>query len=132
MGNSTEVGEYGGEYHCAASCASDTELTGLQSRSSDDTPFALSETQSRTFSGWMRPRDIFRVSELDPELDDEAAMDDALMATARDIDLVQDVTTDCSVVAGLSAAIEILTGKQSVRLITAQNSSSKRHCVTNL
>ena len=29
-------------------------------------------------------------------------------------DLVQDVTTDCSVVAGLSAAINILIGKRSV------------------
>lgn len=132
MANGLEVGEYGGEHNCTASCASDTPLTGLQSRYSDDTPFALSETQSRTFSGWMRPREIFRVSELDPELNNEAAMDDALMATARGIDLVQDVTTDCSVVAGLSAAIEILTGKHSVRLITARNSSRKRRCVTDL
>lgn len=81
---------------------------------SDDTPFVLSETQKSTFSGWMRPREIFRIPETDLKPDDDAALDELLMSTSQNIDLVQDVTTDCSVVAGLSAAVEILTGKHSV------------------
>lgn len=63
----------------------------------------------------MRPKEIFRISDSYLDSSDERAMDDALMSTSGDIDLVQDVTTDCSVVAGLSAAIQILTGRQPVR-----------------
>lgn len=62
----------------------------------------------------MRPREIFAFSEDDLSSNDEAAIDAALMSTDRHIDLVQDITTDCSVVASLSAAVEILTGKHSV------------------
>lgn len=47
------------------------------------------------------------------------------METRHDCDLVQDLTTDCSVVASLCAAMRILTGKQSVsyyvKMAVAQN-----------
>jgi hypothetical protein len=57
----------------------------------------------------MRPQEIFSISDAD-----EATMDATFMSSGQHIDLVQDVTTDCSVVAGLSAAIGILTGRHSV------------------
>lgn len=37
-----------------------------------------------------------------------------MMQTSDDSDLVQDITTDCSVVASLSAAYNVLVGKHSV------------------
>lgn len=45
----------------------------------------------------------------------EDTVDEDFMASESDCDLVQDVTTDCSVVASLCAAMKILQGsKQSV------------------
>ncbi|KFA65465.1 hypothetical protein S40285_00428 [Stachybotrys chlorohalonatus IBT 40285] len=71
----------------------------------DDANFSLSPAQEAIFSAWTRPRDLF------PSSDDDE--DDASFMTPNTtVDLVQDVTTDCSVVAGLSAAVTILTGKQ--------------------
>lgn len=40
---------------------------------------------------------------------------ESLMQSLSRPNLVQDVTTDCSVVASLSAAIEVLTGRHAVR-----------------
>ena len=81
-------------------------LTNLSFLYSDDAEFSLSPAQEAIFSAWTRPRDLF------PSSDDE---DDAgFMTSNTTVDLVQDVTTDCSVVAGLSAAVTILTGKQAV------------------
>ncbi|KAF4456914.1 hypothetical protein F53441_1038 [Fusarium austroafricanum] len=74
----------------------------------DNATFALSPRQTATFGGWKRPRDLYR----DVETDDEAFMN-----SSRGCDLVQDVTTDCSVVASLCASMRILTGRNSVKPI---------------
>lgn len=81
---------------------------------SDDAIFALSETQRATLVGWKRPRDAFNLPDTAHALESDATFESLFMDTSKPIDLAQDVTTDCSVVAGLSAAIKILTGKQSV------------------
>lgn len=55
----------------------------------------LSEAQRGIFAGWMRVTNS-RGSKPDIPTDD-------LMVPANEIDLVQDITTDCSVVASLCA-----------------------------
>ncbi|RFN47179.1 hypothetical protein FIE12Z_8552 [Fusarium flagelliforme] len=62
-------------------------------------------TQAATFGGWRRPLDLRH--DIKPD-------NDALMNSSHGCDLVQDVTTDCSVVASLCAAMRILTGRNSV------------------
>lgn len=47
---------------------------------------------------------------------DRAACEDAMMQVSDHSDLMQDITTDCSVVASLSAAFNVLTGKHAVRM----------------
>ncbi|KAK0623360.1 hypothetical protein B0T14DRAFT_174333 [Immersiella caudata] len=60
----------------------------------DPSPFSLSVEQQAIFAGWQRPAEIPSISEGgDP------------MATAAEIDLAQDLATDCSVVASLCAAV---------------------------
>lgn len=49
-----------------------------------------------------------------PHEEPRDSLDTLFMNSNKVPDLVQDMTTDCSVVAGLSAAIKILTGKHSV------------------
>lgn len=83
----------------------------------DDAIFTLSPTQTGTFAGWQRPAEL--IHGLGPRADETANADVDLERAFFSIrmetcDLVQDVTTDCSVVAGLSAAINILIGKRSV------------------
>lgn len=63
---------------------------------SDPTDLELSEAQREIFAGWKRPHET---STEPPEL-----LEDLLMTSADGIDLVQDITTDCSVVASLCAA----------------------------
>ncbi|KAL6850914.1 cysteine protease [Amphichorda felina] len=82
----------------------------------DDAIFTLSPTQTGTFAGWQRPAEL--IHGLGPRADETANADVDLERAFFSIrmetcDLVQDVTTDCSVVAGLSAAINILIGKRS-------------------
>ncbi|EHK21023.1 uncharacterized protein TRIVIDRAFT_78188 [Trichoderma virens Gv29-8] len=72
----------------------------------DDTVFPLSETQIANFSAWRRPHELFG-----PFSDGQ---DDILMNQGTRFDLAQDITTDCSVVASLSAAAGIWTGKHAV------------------
>lgn len=61
----------------------------------DATDLELSDAQREIFAGWRRPHENFTgSSELDEEL---------LMAPVDGFDLVQDITTDCSVVASLCA-----------------------------
>lgn len=67
----------------------------------------LSPAQKEIFAAWSRPHEMFSSEKSDATLD--------LMTASRPCNFVQDVTTDCSVVASLSAALEILTGKHSVR-----------------
>jgi hypothetical protein len=62
----------------------------------------LSENQVEIFAGWKRPIAALKLSSSDNLSDRE--LNDLLMASGRhDIDLVQDITTDCSVVASLCA-----------------------------
>ncbi|KAL6822122.1 hypothetical protein J3E69DRAFT_357195 [Trichoderma sp. SZMC 28015] len=72
----------------------------------DDTVFPLSETQIANFSAWRRPHELFGPF--------SAGQDGILMTQGTRFDLAQDITTDCSVVASLSAASRIWTGKHAV------------------
>ncbi|KAL7955425.1 hypothetical protein V8C34DRAFT_316503 [Trichoderma compactum] len=72
----------------------------------DDTVFPLSETQIANFSAWRRPHELFGPF--------SAGQDGILMTQGTRFDLAQDITTDCSVVASLSAAARIWTGKHAV------------------
>ncbi|KAM0248151.1 hypothetical protein ACHAQJ_009568 [Trichoderma viride] len=72
----------------------------------DDTEFSLSEDQVANFSAWRRPHELFGPF--------SAGQDDILMTQSTGFDLAQDITTDCSVVASLSAAAKIWTGKHAV------------------
>lgn len=56
-------------------------------QSSEPADLNLSDIQKETFGGWKRP----------------AENGNASMMVANDVDLVQDITTDCSVVASLCA-----------------------------
>ncbi|KAI3581362.1 hypothetical protein IWW34DRAFT_804069 [Fusarium oxysporum f. sp. albedinis] len=71
----------------------------------DNATFTLSPRQIATFGGWKRPRDLHDHVEAD---------DDIFMNSSSGCDLVQDLTTDCSVVASLCAAMKILTGRKSI------------------
>lgn len=78
----------------------------------DEADFSLSATQAETFDGWKRPQELLeqRGSKLeDVDLDTEL-----FQTKNQPCDLVQDITTDCSVVAGLSAAVNVLTGKHAL------------------
>ncbi|KAH7313252.1 PALB protein [Stachybotrys elegans] len=82
----------------------------------DNAAFSMSPAQTAILDSWVRPKDLFRATPKlnhgndSSELDDEAIF----MAATPNADLTQDVTTDCSVVAGLSAAIRVLIGNQAV------------------
>ncbi|KAJ2984195.1 hypothetical protein NQ176_g135 [Zarea fungicola] len=72
----------------------------------DRTTFSLSPVQTQNFAAWQRPQELVGISH-DSDLED-------LMRPSKSCNLVQDVTTDCSVVASLSAAIGMLTGKHAM------------------
>lgn len=72
----------------------------------DDTAFPLSETQLANFSAWQRPHELFGPF--------AAGQDDILMTQGTRFDLAQDITTDCSVVASISAAARVWTGKHAI------------------
>lgn len=69
-------------------------------RHSDNSTFSFSEKQNEIFAGWKRPAEIFNDS--GPELYEN------IMVAKTDCDLVQDITTDCSVVASLCAVMRHL------------------------
>ena len=69
-------------------------------RKSDTSEFSFSKKQSEIFDGWKRPAEIF--SDSGPELFEN------IMVARTDCDLVQDITTDCSVVASLCAVMRHL------------------------
>ena len=61
----------------------------------------LSDAQREIFAGWRRPHETFgRPPETQLQ---EISRDEFSMTTVNEIDLVQDITTDCSVVASLCA-----------------------------
>lgn len=63
----------------------------------DLTDLKLSDAQRKIFAGWKRPRETAL------PLDKDTDVDEAFMVCNSEIDLVQDITTDCSVVASLCA-----------------------------
>ncbi|KAK7394095.1 cysteine protease [Neonectria punicea] len=85
---------------------SDFRLLPGEAPFTDHAALALSPRQAATFDGWKRPRELYGVGE---GVDDETFMD-----SSNGCDLVQDLTTDCSVVASLCAAMRIMTGRKSV------------------
>lgn len=91
-----------------------------QSSHRDDAVFTLSATQAANFAAWARPAQLFG---LDDDRD-TATDEDAMMQLKGRCDFVQDVATDCSVVASLSAAAKILVGKHAVRRLTSSPASS--------
>ncbi|KIE00403.1 Cysteine protease rim-13, partial [Metarhizium majus ARSEF 297] len=86
------------------------ELLPGQYPFTDDTDFCLSANQSDNFAAWVRPQKLFNLI----QQNDRAACEDAMMQVSDHSDLMQDITTDCSVVASLSAAFNVLTGKHAV------------------
>jgi len=64
----------------------------------EPTDLELSEAQREIFAGWKRPNDTF--SRLEDRNTDDG---EVTMSAINQIDLVQDITTDCSVVASLCA-----------------------------
>ncbi|QPH16974.1 hypothetical protein C2857_001724 [Epichloe festucae Fl1] len=87
----------------------ETELNNNQ-EFIDDTGFTLSAAQLDNFAAWVKPAELF---ETGPACHPQS-YEDAMMQTSDDSDLVQDITTDCSVVASLSAAYNVLVGKHAV------------------
>ncbi|KAF3353285.1 hypothetical protein VdG1_04644 [Verticillium dahliae VDG1] len=74
----------------------------------DHTEYAMSHQQNNILGGWERPATLVgSLLHTDEPFDDTAA----LMAASGDSDLVQDITTDCSVVASLCAAMDVLVAK---------------------
>jgi calpain-7 len=75
----------------------------------------LSVFQKQIFVGWKRPREIFESRALREGI--EGDISQPTMLTTNTIDLVQDVTTDCSVVASLcAAAVRAEAGFENVRV----------------
>lgn len=66
----------------------------------DPSTFSFSSKQTEIFDGWKRPAELFNDS--GPELYEN------IMVAKTDCDLVQDITTDCSVVASLCAVMRHL------------------------
>ncbi|CAK7225337.1 cysteine protease [Sporothrix curviconia] len=73
----------------------------------DTSPFSMSAQQSDILTGWKRPNELF--AEAPPDQDaprnvpEDAGFTDKFMLVNDEPDLVQDITTDCSVVASLCA-----------------------------
>ncbi|KYK54547.1 PALB protein [Drechmeria coniospora] len=76
----------------------------------DDALFRISPTQAANFSAWTRPAQVFGLV----QDRDEARDEECMMQLTGHADFVQDITTDCSVVASLSAAAKVLVGKHAV------------------
>ncbi|KAI1816022.1 PALB protein [Poronia punctata] len=70
----------------------------------DPSPFTLSPTQKAIFAGWRRPAELTTASGIDGALESLSLEG----PDHHDPDLVQDVTTDCSVVASLCASMKHL------------------------
>ncbi|KAI1742137.1 PALB protein [Xylaria scruposa] len=70
---------------------------------SDPSSFTLSPRQEAIFSGWKRPTELIKDASRD-----DAGSDNRVVEAADDYDLVQDITTDCSVVASLCASMKHL------------------------
>ena len=71
--------------------------------SRDETELSLSDVQLEIFDGWRRPGEALSPTKV--RLSNVSAGAAPTMTAENDIDLIQDVTTDCSVVASLCAGI---------------------------
>ncbi|KAI2626661.1 cysteine proteinase [Hypoxylon sp. NC1633] len=71
----------------------------------DPSEFSLSTRQRSVLSGWKRPLEILAQGGQSSSKDQN---NDYLMEAQHDYDLVQDITTDCSVVASLCASMQHL------------------------
>jgi calpain-7 len=69
----------------------------------DSSELKLSTSQQKYFAGWRRPHEVFRDRRVAGDIP-EINIEPNMIAT-NNIDLVQDVTADCSVVASLCAAM---------------------------
>ena len=69
----------------------------MTDKSRDVTDLELSDAQREIFAGWRRPQETFGRPP-------EPQNDQFPMIAMKEIDLVQDITTDCSVVASLCAS----------------------------
>ncbi|CAK7223565.1 cysteine protease [Sporothrix bragantina] len=72
----------------------------------DATLFSMSSQQSDILTGWKRPSELFTDAGLDQGTSSSASdggVTDRFMLATDEPDLVQDITTDCSVVASLCA-----------------------------
>lgn len=67
----------------------------------DSSPLPLSSAQLESFDGWKRPHQALPSVNSDPSGEDSPG--EAVMHLAVSMDLVQDMTSDCSVVASLCA-----------------------------
>lgn len=81
--------------------AEEFELIEGQEPFTDSTPLPLSSSQLETFDGWKRPQDAFASLNISP--DGDVFPSAAVMHIPDEMDLVQDMTSDCSVVASLCA-----------------------------
>ncbi|KAI1156041.1 PALB protein [Nemania diffusa] len=70
---------------------------------SDPSSFTLSSKQKAVFAGWKRPAEL--IKEIPGH---DVGSEDRVVKAADDHDLVQDITTDCSVVASLCASMKHL------------------------
>ncbi|KIX01865.1 uncharacterized protein Z518_09592 [Rhinocladiella mackenziei CBS 650.93] len=67
----------------------------------DSSPLPLSSTQLESFAGWKRPREALQSIRAQPN--GQIVPSEAVMHLESEMDLVQDMTSDCSVVASLCA-----------------------------
>lgn len=86
-----------------APLAEEFQLANGQSPFTDSAPLPLSASQLETFDGWKRPQHALASLNSDP--DGPAPSRETVMHIAEAMDLVQDMTSDCSVVASLCAGI---------------------------
>jgi hypothetical protein len=79
----------------------------------DHSAYTFSPSQQELFDGWKRPLELTAAAQdhLDPE-----QLSEVMMRSSPDCDLVQDMVTDCSVVASLSAAMRHMCPKQDTLL----------------
>ncbi|EFX00051.1 calpain-like protease [Grosmannia clavigera kw1407] len=76
----------------------------------DNVEFSMSKQQYKVFAGWRRPAELFpEHSQADEQLAQDAQSNMFMLAN-QEPDLVQDITTDCSVVASICAIVRHTTG----------------------
>ncbi len=69
----------------------------------DASEIKLSSSQQKIFAGWKRPHEV--LSRLSADKSTRELTVEPTMISSSNIDLMQDVTSDCSVVASLCAAV---------------------------